>query len=63
MTIRDLIAYGANLDMEICVEARTYDEDGNRIGTYYSYADIPPTSFTIDNDLLTIIADVNDVEG
>ena len=61
MTIRDLIRYGADLDMQICVEARTYDENGNRTGTYYSYAEIEPDDFTIDNDTLTIIANVNDV--
>ena len=61
MTIRDLIAMGAGLDMEICVEARTYDEDGNRTGTYYSYSGIEQENFIIEGDTLVIEADVQEV--
>lgn len=61
MTIRDLITMGADLDMQICVEAYTYDEDGNRTGTYYSNSDIERDRFTIEGDLLIIKADVEEV--
>lgn len=61
MTIRDLITMGVDLDMEICVEARTFDEDGNRTGTYYSFSGIERDSFEIDGDTLVIMADVNGV--
>jgi len=37
MTIRDLIQMGANLDDEIMVEVKIYDDDGNRTGTFFSY--------------------------
>lgn len=63
MTIRDLIRQGADLDMQICVEARTLDKNGNCTGVYYSYAEIPSDNFIIDDDLLTITANVNDVGG
>lgn len=61
MTIRDLIAMGVDIDMEIFVEARTYDEDGNRTGTYYSYSGIEQDDFEINGDTLIIKADVNGV--
>lgn len=37
MTIRDLIQMGANLDDEIMIEVKIYDNDGNRTGTFFSY--------------------------
>ena len=61
MTIRDLITMGVGIDMEICVEARTYDEDGNRTGTYYSFSGIEQDDFEINGDTLIIKADVNSV--
>jgi len=61
MTIRDLITMGVDIDIPICVEAHTYDEDGNRTGTYYSYKDISQDDFIINGDTLIIIADVDEV--
>lgn len=61
MTIRDLIVMGVDLDMEIYVEARTYDEDGNRTGTYFSYSGIEQENFRIEGDTLVIEADVQGV--
>ncbi len=63
LTIRDLICQGADLDMPICVLARTHDEKGNCTGVYYSYAEIPSDNFTIVDGILTIMTDVNDVGG
>lgn len=61
MTIRDLIEQGAGLDDEIDVEARTYDNEGNRKDTLFSYSGIPFDSFDIVPGRITIKADVESV--
>jgi hypothetical protein len=63
LTIRDLICQGADLDTPICIEVRTLDKNGNCTGVYYSYEEIPTDSFTTNNGILTIMANVNDVGG
>ena len=39
MTLRDLIKSGVNLDDEIMIEARTYNNEGVHTGTYFSYSE------------------------
>ena len=61
MTIRDLIKMGANLDDEIFIEAHTYDDDGNRIGTYFSYTEINSDDCTFEKGQIVINASVTNV--
>lgn len=59
MTIRDLIKLGANLDDEIVVEARIYDDGGNRTGTFFSYDGVDDADY--DGKIITIKANVESV--
>ena len=59
MTIRDLIKLGAGLDDEIVVEARTYDDEGNRTGTFFSYDGVDDADY--DGNIIIIKADVESV--
>ena len=62
MTIRRLIELGANLDDEITVEARTYDEEGNRKDTLYSFDGIiSDDDVDFDIDKIILKADVESV--
>lgn len=67
MTIRDLIRLGADLDMEICIQVRTYNEDGIRTGMHYFYKDISKDNLTFDSrtfdsrNLFTITVDIDEV--
>lgn len=61
MTIRRLIELGANLDDEITVEARTYDSEGNRKDTFYSFDEIKTDDVDFDIDKIILKADVESV--
>lgn len=61
MTIRRLIELGADLDDEIAVEARTYDSEGNRKDTFYSFDEIKSDDVDFDIDLIILRANVQSV--
>lgn len=61
MTLRELIELGANLDDEITVEARTYDNEGNRKDTLFSFDGIDLNNVDIETGRIIIKADVESV--
>ena len=56
MTVRDLINSGVNIDAEICVSVKVYNENGEYVGNFYNYSS---DTCLLDNDIETICISAN----